>query len=101
MNADDWASWEFDIKEPGEYECEALVGCGNGSGGSLVEFRSNGQTLRLEVTETGGFQAFQPRKLGRLRFESRGRFGIEVRATSKPKAAVTDLREIKLQPIKE
>ena len=101
VNADDWASWEFDIKEPGEYECEALVGCGNGSGGSLVEFRSNGQTLRLEVTETGGFQAFQPRKLGRLRFESRGRFGIEVRATSKPKAAVTDLREIKLQPIKE
>ena len=101
VRVDDWASWEFDIKEPGHYEVVALVGCGKGSGGSKVEFRSNGQTLTLTVSETGGFQAFQKQKLGRFRFDGRGRFDIEVRPVAKPGAAVMDLREVTLKPIRQ
>ena len=39
VRADDWASWEFDVTQPGEFAVEALDGCGKGSGGSTVEFR--------------------------------------------------------------
>ena len=99
VRADDWASWEFDVKEPTLYEVEALVGCGNGYGGSKVTFTSNGQTLTLVVPETGGFQAFRTQKLSRLKFDSRGRFGLEVRAVEKPGGAVMDLREVTLKPV--
>ncbi|OYW16699.1 MAG: N-acetylgalactosamine 6-sulfate sulfatase (GALNS), partial [Planctomycetales bacterium 12-60-4] len=33
VRAEDTASWEFDVVRPGKYRVEALVGCGNGSGG--------------------------------------------------------------------
>jgi hypothetical protein len=89
VRADDWADWEF----------EGLVGCGQGSGGSSVEFRAAGQTLKLTVPETGGFQQFVPQQLGRLSFDRPGRYRLEVRATSKPGPAVMDLREIRLIPL--
>jgi hypothetical protein len=96
--ADDWASWEFDVKQPGEYDVTALIGCGKGSGGSLVEFRAADQVLELTVPVTGGFQAFVPQDLGRLSLKGPGRYRLEVRARSKPGPAVMDLREVKLTP---
>ena len=99
VRVEDWASWEFDLKEPGEFRLEALVGCGRGSGGSAVEFRIAGKTLKLDVKETGGFQNFVKRDLGLVTLDKPGRIGLEVHATSKPKAAVMDLREVKLIPV--
>ncbi|HEV3344709.1 MAG TPA: sulfatase [Pirellulales bacterium] len=98
VRVDDWADWEFDVREPAEFSVEGLVGCGQGSGGSLVEFRAAGQALKLTVPETGGFQQFMPQQLGRLSFDRPGRYRLEVRATSKPGPAVMDLREIRLVP---
>jgi hypothetical protein len=98
VRVDDWADWEFDVREPAEFRVEGLVGCGQGSGGSLVEFRAAGQALKLTVPETGGFQQFMPQQLGRLSFDRPGRYRLEVRATSKPGPAVMDLREIRLVP---
>ena len=95
---DDWASWEFEVKTPGTFAVEALVGCGNGSGGSAVEFRVEDQVLKLLVPVTGGFQAFKPQPLGRLALEHPGRYRLEVRATSKPGPAVMDVREVTLRP---
>jgi arylsulfatase A len=95
---DDWASWEFVLRQPGTYRVEALVGCGNGSGGSAVEFRAGEQVLRFRVPETGGFQAFKKQELGRLKLDRSGRHVLEVRATAKPGPAVMDLREVKLVP---
>lgn len=97
--ADDWADWEFDVRQPHEYRVEALVGCGTGSGGSTVEFRAADQTLALTVPETGGFQQFRPLELGRVSIGRPGRYRLEVHATSKPGPAVMDLREVKLIPI--
>jgi len=98
VRQDDWAEWEFDVTSPGEFDVAALVGCGTGSGGSTVEFRTGEQVLRLTVPETGGFQQFQPQALGRLSFPSSGRYRLEVRATSKPGVAVMDLREVRMTP---
>jgi arylsulfatase A-like enzyme len=97
--ADDWASWEFTVRQPATFGVTALVGCGKGSGGSRVEFRAAGQVLTLEVPVTGGFQKFEPQELGRLKIDTAGRQRLEVRATSKPGAAVMDLREVKLVPV--
>jgi hypothetical protein len=97
--ADDWASWEFVVHQPGEFVVTALVGCGKGSGGSTVEFRAADQVLALKVPKTGGFQEFVPQDLGRLTLKQAGRHRIEVRATSKPGPAVMDLRELKLVPL--
>jgi arylsulfatase A-like enzyme len=97
--ADDWASWEFEVRKPGSFAVEALVGCGKGSGGSTVEFRIEGQVLTLNVPVTGGFQTFAPQALGRLTIDRPGRHRLEVRATSKPGLAVMDLRQVKLIPL--
>lgn len=98
VRADDWAHWDFDVREAGVFQVVAMVGCGNGSGGSTVEFRTAEQVLKLSVPETGGFQAFQPQELGDVHIPRPGRYRMEVRALSKPGAAVMDLREIRLVP---
>jgi len=98
VRAEDWASWEFDLKNAGEFKVEGLIGCGNGSGGATVEFRTAGQVLTYKVKETGGFQNFVKTDLGRVSLSKPGRYQLEVRATSKPGVAVMDVREIKLIP---
>jgi hypothetical protein len=99
VRQNDWAEFEFQIDKPGSFAVEAQVGCGNGSGGSTVEFRVAEQTLKLTVPETGGFQQFVPQQLGQLKLATAGRYKLEVRATSKPGVAVMDLREMKLTPV--
>jgi hypothetical protein len=98
VRADDWASWEFDVTKPGTFAVQALIGCGEGSGGSAVEFRVADQTLKLTVPVTGGFQRFVPQALGQVTLPRAGRYQFEVRATRKPGPAVMDLREVTLSP---
>lgn len=100
VRPDDWASWSFSVSRPGNFDVEALVGCGNGSGGSVVEFREGNQTMRLTVPVTGGFQVFKPQAVGRLTLGA-GDHRLEVRALSKPGAAVMDLRQVTLTPSKD
>jgi arylsulfatase A len=103
VRADDWAEWRFDVRRPGDFRVEALIGCGNGSGGSQVEFRvaAEGlaaQSLALAVPETGGFQQFVPLDLGVIELPAAGRYALEVRCASKPGPAVMDLRQVRLLP---
>lgn len=97
---EDWVSWEFDVHEPGWFEVAILQGCGTGSGGSEVEFVFHGQTLPVVVQETGGFQNFVNRSIGKVHFDREGRFDLAVRPKTKPGLAVMDLRSVTLQPIR-
>ena len=97
-NLADWASFEFEVARPGTFEIELLVGCGRGSGGSLVEVGVGEQKLEFTVEETGGFQQFVPRKIGQLKIEAAGRHTLEIRPKKKPGAAVMDVRQIRLLP---
>ena len=101
-DASDWVKWEFDVAAPGAYEVEIRYGCGKGSGGSVVEFKSFGQTLPFTVKETGGFQNWVDQKIGTFRLAP-GPAGapatLEVRATKKPGLAVMDLRQVTLTPV--
>lgn len=97
-SADDWASFEFEMKTPGSFDIELLVGCGRGSGGSVVEVAIGDEKLQFTVAETGGFQEFVPRKIGRVTLKTPGRHTLEVRPQSKPGPAVMDLRQVRLTP---
>ncbi|MFM8471223.1 MAG: sulfatase, partial [Limisphaerales bacterium] len=69
INPNDWASWDFEVVKPGKFTLEITYGCGNGSGGSEVEFAVGPQKLLFKVEQTGGFQAFVKRDIGELTFE--------------------------------
>jgi hypothetical protein len=94
----DWANWTFAAKKE-TYEVEVLQGCGKGSGGAEVEVSVGSKVLKFTVEDTGHFQNFKPRVIGRVSLES-GTCGLSVRAQSKPGAAVMDLRSVTLKPVK-
>jgi hypothetical protein len=98
-DAADWASWDFSVKRPGRYAVEILQGCGTGSGGSEVEFRSAGQVLPVTVQDTGGFQNFVPRVIGEFTFDRPGAYTLEVKPVKKPGLAVMDLRQVTLREL--
>jgi arylsulfatase A-like enzyme len=100
VNEQDYATFEFTVKQPGEFLIEALQGCGTGQGGSVVEFSVGEQKLEMTVEDTGGFQSFKPREVGKLSFDKSGRHMLTVKAKSKAKAAVMDLRQVVLRPVK-
>jgi hypothetical protein len=92
----DHATWHFEVDKPGEYAVEILQGCGKGSGGSVVGFEAAGQVLKVTVEDTGGFQKFVARGIGRFRFDKPGEYALHVRPVSKPGVAVMDLRQVTL-----
>ena len=107
VRAEDWARIEFTVKQPGKFQFEALIGCGNGSGGSEVrfEFAPSGSTaepqvLTHTVQETGGFQNFVPRMLGEVALDKPGRYELRIKPVKKPNVAVMDLRQARLFPQK-
>lgn len=99
--ADDWVHWEFEVSRPGAFRVEALVGCGPGSGGSVVECTLGSQKLLYTVEETGGFQNFVACDWGRVTLSQAGRYELTVKPQSKPGPAVMDLRQITLIPVSQ
>jgi arylsulfatase A-like enzyme len=95
-NATDWAEWEFEINQAGEYEIEVQQGCGKGSGGAEVAVEVGGRTLTFTVQETGHFQHMIQRIIGTVKLAS-GKHTLAVKPQSKPGVAVMDLRRIVLR----
>lgn len=95
----DWVSWEFEVTKPGRFKVEILQGCGVGSGGSEVHFECSGQVLKVTVEETGGFQKFKQRDIGRITIDNPGKYTISAKPQTKPGPAVMDLRQITLTPV--
>lgn len=101
VRPEDWAEFAFTVKQPGKYRVEALIGCGNGSGGSEVQFTVDDQVMNYTVKETGGFQAFEPVDLGVLDLAEAKRYQLTVKAIKKPGPAVMDLRRMTLTPMEQ
>ena len=100
INPSDWASWDFEVGTPGKFTMEITYGCGNGSGGSEVEFAVGAQKLVFKVEQTGGFQAFVKRDIGEMTFDQPGRYTLTVKPQSKPGPAVMDLPQVVLKAAK-
>jgi len=91
--------WRFTVTKGGEYDVEILQGCGAGQGGSDMRLECGGQTLSFIVEDTGHFQNFKPRDIGRIKFEKAGEYELRVAPQKIAKAAAMDLREVKLIPV--
>ncbi len=99
VNPNDWASWTFSLQTPGEFEVEVLQGCGKGQGGSDMEIGTTDQPLTWQVEDTGHFQNFKPRVIGRLKFEQAGQYEVYARPTKIAHNAACDIRQIRLTPV--
>lgn len=96
----DRVGWHFILSKPGTFAVTILQGCGDGSGGSEVEFAVNGQVLNVTVQETGGFQKFVERAIGRVTLKDAGKlYTLTVTPKRKPGVAVMDLRQVTLTPV--
>ena len=95
-NPHDKAEWRFAIAQPGTFAVEIDLGCGEGHGGSEAYVASGDQSLTFTVEDTGHFQNFVTRSLGTLTFAEAGNHSITVGALRKAKAAVMDVREVRL-----
>ncbi len=103
VNTNDVAEWRFTVNTPGDYGIELWQGCGKGQGGSdvLVEVRDGDQILQnanFVVEETGHFQIFVPRPLGRVTFAKAGTYSLWVKPQRKQAGAIMDVRQVLLTP---
>jgi arylsulfatase A-like enzyme len=98
VNAEDTASWTFQAPKAGTYRVTVLQGCGKGNGGSVVALDTKQGTCEFTVEETGHFQRFVPREVGKLTLVA-GENTLTVRPVKKAKAAVMDLRRVILERV--
>ncbi len=98
-NENDWAEWQFHVDNPGDYELEILQGCGKGHGGSTVTVETAGQSISFEVQETGHFQNFVWKRLGKVSLPQSRDFALTVKCQKKVSGAVMDVRAIRLAPL--
>jgi hypothetical protein len=98
-NVEDTAEWHFEVTQPGLYEVDLLQGCGKGHGGSRVEIQLDGQKLPFEVQETGHFQNFIWRTLGKVDLPKTRNATLKLMPLHKAAGAVMDVRAIRLVPV--
>jgi len=98
VNAEDTASWIFQAPKAGTYRVTVLQGCGKGNGGSVVALDTKQGSCEFTVEETGHFQRFVPREVGKLTLVA-GENTLTVRPVKKAKSAIMDLRRVILERV--
>ena len=98
VNVEDTASWTFQAPKAGTYRVTVLQGCGKGNGGSVVALDTPQGSCEFTVEETGHFQRFVPREVGKLTLVA-GENKLTVRPLKKAKSAVMDLRRVILERV--
>ena len=102
--AGETAAWTFAVERTGEFEVEVLQGCGTGQGGSEMSVvfdagaSAPGTKLDFTVEDTGGFQAFRPRLIGRVSLPA-GEHTLRITPERIAKAAACDIRQVRLLPV--
>ncbi|NIP98333.1 MAG: N-acetylgalactosamine 6-sulfate sulfatase (GALNS), partial [Akkermansiaceae bacterium] len=82
-NPGDVPIWEFTVTTPGTYEVILTQGCGKGAGGSEAVVECAEVELTFTVRDTGGYQNWVDRSLGRVTFQEAGRQSLRVRVLKK------------------
>jgi hypothetical protein len=98
-NSADWAEWEFQVNRPGKFDIHLWLGCGTGSGGSEIGIVTAGQAVIFNVEETGHFQNFKERVVGKVNFAKSGPQRLEIRVRKMAGHAVMDLQKMVLTPV--
>jgi hypothetical protein len=102
--AEDAAEWTFTVRTAGVFEVEVLQGCGTGQGGSemlvtLDPGHEPATRIPFVVEDTGGFQEFRARTIGRATLAA-GDHVLRVKPERIAKKAACDIRQIRLVPAK-
>ncbi len=92
----DYVSWEFDVKAPGEFVIEAKIAVAPGNGG-LVEFSVGDQSVAFTARSTGDWREFKKVFPGTILVERSGKKTLTVRA-KKIDGALMNLRRVRLLP---
>ena len=98
VNPKDYAEWSYAIDAPGEFDVEILQGCG-GHAGSDVALGFPEGPVPFVVEETGHFQNFIWRKIGKITLKELGVQTVSLKCQKLAKGAVMDMRQIRLVPV--
>lgn len=103
---EDAAEWTFTVATPGQYEIEVLQGCGKGHGGSTMKVAFDAardgapEPLSCVVEDTGHFQAFKPRVIGKVTLAA-GEHTLRIQPKTIVNVACCDIRQVRLVPTKK
>ncbi len=98
VNPKDYAEWSYALDTPGEFEVEIFQGCG-GHAGSDVELGFKEGAVPFVVAETGHFQNFIWRKIGKITLKELGVQTVSLKCQKLAKGAVMDMRQVRLVPV--
>ena len=96
----DWVSWDFKLDKPGRFDVELTLACDEASGGSTYVVAVGEAKLNGTIESTGAWTSFTAVKLGTIELAKAGKQTLSVRALTKPKLAVMNLKAIRLVPAK-
>ena len=99
VNPSDWADWTFELEQPGTFDVQVWQGCGRTQGGSEALVEIGQQRLPFTVEETGHFQYFVPRQIGRVTLEKPGPYTLAIKPRTKKAGAIMDIQRIVLTPV--
>jgi alpha-L-fucosidase len=103
VNARDFVSWTVQVEKPGRYAVEVSYACEPESAGAtyqvMVGEGGGNRAVNGTVDSTGGWETFTSAALGEVELPA-GRQTIRVRALSKPRLAVMNLRQVRLVPVR-
>ncbi len=95
----DRPSWAVSVDQPGKVRVALVLSSGDQTSGAEFEVRVGKQTLKGTVPDTGswhGRDAYRAVEIGEVNLSETGRVDIEIKALSKPKRAVMNLKEVLL-----
>jgi hypothetical protein len=99
VDASDRVEWRFKPSKPGRFAVKLLQGCGKGQGGSSIQVKVGGAALDYVVEDTGHFQNFVERDAGVATLAEAAPSVLEIVVVKKAKAAVMDVRAVRLAPV--
>ena len=98
VNPAEYAEWSYELDQPDEFEVEILQGCG-GHAGSDVALGFPEGVVPFVVQETGHFQNFVWRKIGKITLQEPGIQTVSLKCKKLAKGAVMDMRQVRLIPV--
>ena len=98
QDARDSVAWEVHVARPGSFDVTVTYSCAAGAGGSEFTLAVGDEKLSGKTVETGAWETFVPRKLGRVALAKAGRYTVAVQPKRKPKWQSMGLQRVVLTP---
>jgi hypothetical protein len=88
-------SWDFDVKDAGEYNVAVAIGCDDSHTGAMVNVTVGDKVLPFKVISSGDWGQWKTLKLGTTNLKA-GANTVQVQATSMTGSYVANLHSVTL-----